>query len=192
MMPSDFSGRLSQGAFWEAWVGAVLSRCGLTTVHHPAVIGGERDHSLSHDLTIFNNLGTFASESCLTRKRFREGMKRGGSAEDASPSVPGTTELEVKSSSLTFTSPNDYPMPTALVCAQDSWMNKWPGKETVQRDFLLVSRVTGHLVWVPKGTLVQMNHPVHDRNRNYSYKCVVVDKEQLRPFKDFVKHVKAQ
>lgn len=175
-MPADFEGRLSQGALWEAWVGAVLSRCGLYTLHHPAVVGGERDHSVSLDLEVFP-FHPLQKPNVKVKRSF-------------SPSEDGFSS-EVKSSQLSFTGPDDYPMPTVLVCAQDSWMNKWPGKETVQRDFLLVSRVTGHLVWVPVGTKVQMNHPVHDRNRNYSYKCVVVNREQLRPFQDFVAKVKS-
>ena len=32
---AHFASRANEAAFWEAWVGAVLSRCGLYTVHHP-------------------------------------------------------------------------------------------------------------------------------------------------------------
>ncbi len=194
-MPVSFEGRLEQGAFWEAWVGSVLARCGLYTLHHPSVPDKAAAWKESWDLDVFSETpGTFGFESCPTRKPVPEGMKRGGLPEsttrDGSLSALGPVPVEVKSSRLSFASPKDYPMPTALVCSQDSWMAKWAGKETIQREFLLVSRDTGHLVWIPTGTKVQMNHPVHDRNRSYSYKCVVVGKEQLRPFQEFVAHVK--
>ncbi len=193
-MPKAFADRLTVGAFWEGWVATCLAMSKLYVLCHPAVVGGERDHSVSHDLDAFssdpNFLGTSASESCLTRSP-AEGMKRGGSADpERLARSPLATQVEVKSSKHTFTGPSDHPESTVMVCAQDSWLNKWPGKETIQRDFLLVSRDTGHIVWVPTGTKVQMNHPVHDRNRNYSYKCVVVNRDQLRSFQEFVAHVK--
>ncbi len=194
-MPASFADRLTVGAFWEGWVATCLTKHGLHVLCHPAVVGGERNHSISHDLDVFahdpNFSGTFASESCLRRKAFG-GDEEGWSAEAASQRVSPNEpiQLEVKSSKHSFTGPDDHPESTVMVCAQDSWLNKWPGKETVQRNFILVSRVTGRMAWIPTGTKVQMNHPVHDRNRNYSYKCVVVGKEQLRTFKGFVNYVK--
>ncbi len=158
MMPTDFSGRLERGAFWEAWVGAVLSRAGMYTTHLPSHIDRNKDFSESWDLEV---------QHC-----------------DSGSLTPVLSE--VKSLSLPFHNVDDYPFETVLVCAQDSWTKKWPGKDTVQRDFLLVSNVTGSILWIPTGTKVQLGHPVHDRNRNYSYKCAVVNKSQLRPFADFV------
>jgi len=200
-MPVSFDGRLNEGAYWEAWVGACLARCNLYTLHHPSVANGDQMWDLSWDLDVFS--GTFAAESCPRRKAFG-GDEEGWSAEAASPEAlgaptnlspgalcpMGAARVEVKSNQLTYHGPDDYPFETVLVCAQDSWMKKWPGKETTQRDFLMVSRVTGHIVWVPIGTRVELNHPVHDRNRNYSYKCAVVVREQLRSLKDFVAYVK--
>ncbi len=177
-MPSGFSERLAVGALWEAWSASVLTRCGLYVLLHPVVVGGDRDHSVSHDLDVFAADPLF-SDNVKVNRSFTGAVKA---------SIPA----EVKSNKFTFHGPDDYPHDTVLVCAQDSWMNKWPGKETVQRDFLLVSRVTGHLVWVPTGTKVTLGYPVHDRNRQYSYNCAVVNAGQLRPLKDFVAKVKAQ
>lgn len=183
-MPKSFADRLAVGAFWEGYVASCLALNGLHTLHNPAVVGGERDHSISHDLDVFANNpfepGTFTDESCLRERR-------GGDKEGV---TKAQTQLEVKSSKLTFTGPLNYPNITATVCAQESWMNKWPGKETVQRDFILVSRVTGSMVWVPVGAKVQMNHMVHDMVRNYTYKCVIVGREQLRTFQEYVAKVK--
>jgi hypothetical protein len=176
--PPGFGERLEVGAYWEAWAAAVMTRCGLHVVCHPAVVGGARDHSVSHDLDVFDSDPLIYGNVEVNRS--------------FTGAVKASIQAEVKSNKFTFHSPDDYPYDTVLVCAQDSWMSKWPGKETVQRDFLLVSRVTGHLVWVPTGTKVTLGYPVHDRNRQYSYNCAVVNKEQLRPFQDFVAKVKAQ
>ncbi len=196
----EFEDRLDMGAFWEGWVSAVLARCGLHTIQHPMVNGGTRDHSVSYDLDVcaadpllFGVSPLISEHSDVITglsKRARPTARGALCPIRASRVSRTSTATEVKSSALTFTKPQDYPMPTALVCAQDSWMKKWPGKETVQRDFLLVSRVTGHIVWIPVGTKVQLNHPVTDRNRDYSYKCAVVNREQLQPFRKFVDMVK--
>ncbi len=184
MMPVSFDGRLERGAFWEAWVGAVLSRCGLHTVHYPCLVDKTKNFDNTWDLEVFYQPSPLINQKLEVRSL--------SEPNDGRSSGSGRTAVEVKSNKLTYHGVDDYPFDTVLVCAQDSWMKKWPGKETVQRDFLMVSRLTGHLVWVPTGTKVQLNHPVHDRNRNYSYKCVVVNKDQLRPFAEFITHVKAQ
>lgn len=169
----SFRDRADSAAFYEAWVGAVLSRAGLYTLHHPFQIDG-KDHSQSWDLDVsFSHPGTLHYDSRDVRSL-------------RSSSVP----VEVKSLSLTFLNTDSYPFDHVLICSQSSWLRKWPGTGTVQRDFLLVSRPTGAIVWIPKGTPVTLGHPVHDKQRNETYKAVKTNKGYLRPLSDFVEAIK--
>jgi hypothetical protein len=47
----SFMSRADSAAFWEAWVGACVSRMGLYTLHHPFAIDG-KEHGESWDLDV--------------------------------------------------------------------------------------------------------------------------------------------
>ncbi len=160
----SFRDRADSAAFYEAWVGSVLARAGLYTVHHPFLIDG-KDHGHTWDLDV--------------------------SAEDPSGWASDyggftLTNVEVKSLSVSFENAAGYPYETVLVCSQNSWIRKWPGKDAVQRDFLLVSKPTGCICWIPAGSPVELGVLVTDKSRNETYLAVQTNKQHLRPLQDFV------
>lgn len=170
----SFLDRADSAAFYEAWVGSVLSRAGLFTVHHPFDTASNRDHGQSWDLDV----GLFHPNTLHYNNGDVRSLR--------SPLTP----VEVKSLSLTFLNTDSYPFEDVLVCSQGSWLRKWPSQNTIQRDFLLVSRPTGSIVWVPKGTPVTLGHEVHDRQRNELYKAVKTTKPHLRQLADFVEAIR--
>lgn len=162
----SFKQRADSSAFFEAWVGAKLSRADLFTLHHPFTLASETGNPLSFyahtwDLDV-------------------------GCSRDSSW-VP----VEVKSVNLKFYEPNDYPHLGLLVCSDASWQKKWPGADVLQRDFLMVSRETGGIIWLPKGAPV-VRKMVKDPSRGEEYICVASHKEELRPFSDFVSYAKSE
>jgi hypothetical protein len=155
----SFKQRADSSAFFEAWVGAKLSRSNLFTVHHPFTLASETNNPLSFyahswDLDVSHDNRLF-------------------------------TPVEVKSVNLSFTEPNDYPHLGVLVCSDYSWQKKWPGAETTKRDFLMVSRTTGGIVWLPIGSETGVT-PLVDKTRGESYMCRTTHKSELMPFSDFV------
>ncbi len=166
----SFRQRADSSAFFEAWVGAKLSRSNLYTVHHPFSLAAETGNPLSFyahtwDLDVYV----------------------------APPSeVPdGGIPVEVKSVNLKFTEPNDYPHLGLLVCSDASWQKKWPGSDVVNRDFLMVSRDSGGIVWLPKGAPV-IRKLITDPTRGEKYLCVASHKAELRSFSDFTNYIKSE
>lgn len=157
----SFKQRADSSAFFEAWVGAKLSRANLFTVHHPFTLASETGNPVSF----------YAHTWDL----------------DVGVDNVSWLPVEVKSVNLKFHEPNDYPHLGLLVCSDASWQKKWPGAETVQRDFLMVSRETGGIVWLPKGAPV-VRKEVKDPSRNETYPCVASHKSELLPFGRFVEH----
>lgn len=119
-LSESFKARANEAAYWEAWVGSVLSRAGLYTLHHPFPADGG-DYPLSWDLDV----GVTGLEG------------------DMHP-------VEVKSVSISFHNAEDYPFDDALVCSHNSWEKKWPQSIYTKRDFLFVSNKTGSILWLPK------------------------------------------
>ena len=159
----SFKERADGSAFYEAWVGAMLSRGGLYSVHHPFTLATETG----------NTVAFYASSWDL----------------DVSPDNKVFLPVEVKSVNLKFCEPNDYPHLGVLVCSDASWQRKWKGKETTQRDFIMVSRLTGHAVWLPRGSETGVTQ-VTDVARNESYACRTTHKSELAPFSEFIKYAK--
>ena len=161
-----FRKRADSAAFYEAWVGAVLARAGLYTVHHPFTLAKGKSelakYSLTWDLDV-SAVPPKGDANCLS--------------------------VEVKSSSNSFSSTSNYPHPSVLVCSQASFLKKWPGAEHTGRDFLHVSRPTGAILWLPKGTKVTMGIEVFDTSRGESYKAVTAEVKQLCELWQFVEHV---
>jgi hypothetical protein len=155
----SFLQRADEAAFWEAWVGAVLSRAGLYTLHNPFVVDGSSSHDKSWDLEV--------------------GPDKNDQLE----------QVEVKAVKLTFTCPDDYPFPRVLVCSQNSWLKKWPGRDYVSRSFLVVSQKTGAILWVPPMTDVRLGVEVTDKSRNNTYKAVDADAACLKTLGDFIEWV---
>lgn len=162
----SFRQRADSSAFFEAWVGAMLSRSGLTTVHHPFTLASETG----------NPLGFYAHTWDL---------------DVAVGPNDVYTPVEVKSVNLAFTLPNDYPHLGVLVCSDASFRKKWPGKTKTQRDFLMVSRDTGGIIWLPKGTETVVKEQ-RDKTRNEVYACRAAHKGALKPFAEFIGHIKGE
>ena len=161
----SFQQRADSAAFYEAWVGAMLSRRGMFTLHHPFTTVGETGNPASF----------YAHTWDL----------------DVSPDNVVFTKIEVKSVNLKFTEPNDYPHLGVLVCSESSYVRKWPdGGSRLQRDFLTVSRLTGGIIWIPKGTILGRKE-VTDLTRNETYWCKTVGKEFLQPLSAFVESIKS-
>ena len=164
----SFAARANEAAFWEAWVGAVLARCGLYTVHHPFTVaqtmGETHAYAQTWDMDV--------SECHPSEWEY---------------SPP--TETEVKSLSLTFTMPDDYPHDEVLVCSAKNHGKKY-GKDAGMsgRDFLLVSRATGAIVWVPRGTCM-FQKEVTDNERGQTYMAMACKREDLRALKSYVQAI---
>lgn len=158
----SFKQRADSSAFFEAWVGAKLSRGNLYTVHHPFTLAAETGNPLSF----------YANTWDL----------------DVSPDNAVFVPVEVKSVNLKFVEPNDYPHLGLLVCSASSWDKKWTGTDVVQRDFLMVSRETGGIVWLPKGSPT-IRKVVKDPSRGEEYMCVASHKVELRSLNDFINHM---
>lgn len=161
----SFKQRADSSAFFEAWVGAKLSRGNLYTVHHPFTLAQETGNPLSF----------YANTWDL----------------DVSVDKVNWLPVEVKSVNLKFYEPNDYPHLGLLVCSAASWDKKWKGEEVVQRDFLMVSRETGGIVWLPRGSPT-IRKVVKDPSRGEEYLCVASHKAELRPFNDFVQYATSE
>ena len=158
----SFKQRADSSAFFEAWVGAMLSRSNLYSTHHPFTLASETGNPLSFyahtwDMDVFL-------------------------AHDV-PSIP----LEIKSVNLKFHEPNDYPHLGVLVCSDSSWQKKWPGKDDTQRDFLMVSRVTGGIIWLPKGSPTFVREQT-DKTRGETYACRACHKAELQSFSSFINY----
>ncbi len=158
----SFKQRADSSAFFEAWVGAMLSRCNLLTVHHPFTLANETGNPVSF------YAHTWDLDVSADNKLF--------------------TPVEVKSVNLKFTEPNDYPHLGVLVCSDASFTKKWPGKSKTQRDFLMVSRETGGIIWLPKGTETGIT-VVTDKTRKETYDCRTTHKSSLLPLSAFVAHI---
>lgn len=105
----------------------------------------------------------------------------------------GTHTVEVKSKKVHFMGPDTFPKyGDVLLCSQNSWLRKWPGMDKTPVVFLLVSSVTGGIVYIPRGTPVAMGKEVVDRSRGTLNKYVVCHRDNLRPLQDFVELVHGQ
>lgn len=164
-----FRGRADSACFWEAWVGAVLGRAGLYTIHHPLTVAadvGRTNDSYAETYDLDVSVG--------------HPHKFGYHA-----------EVEVKSRNLSFTSSSDYPYESITLCSQASFLRKWRSAEKTHRDFLFISRVTGNIVWLPSDSPVTVGHETYDSKRGESYKTVHANKAHLRELSDFVEKVYA-
>jgi hypothetical protein len=164
----SFRNRADSAAFWEAWVGACLTRGGLYVVLQPWEIDG-KDHSQNYDLAVY-------------RDKYRI-LKLG------EPSH--ILEVEVKSLSLEFNNPDDYPYDEVLVCSKNSFDRK-AGRHNLYNlytDFFLVSVETGSILWLPEGTEIGTK-VVTDRERDETYQSVTCRKKDLRYLSDFIEKVK--
>lgn len=159
----SFKLRADSAAFWEAWVGSVLSRAGLYSTHHPFVVSQSTAAIQAHENTWDLDVSSEHPQ--------KFGMD---------------VRVEVKSLSHAFRTTTDYPYPTVLVCSQNNFIKKWPGSRVTGRDFLFVSRETGAILWLPSGSEVTMGQDTYDKSRNELYKTVTSYKSDLRGLSDFV------
>ncbi len=168
----SFKARADTGAFWEAWVGTVLARAGLYTLHYPLEVD-DKDHSLSHDLDVFG----LHPDTLIPCMGWDSGKEQ------------APIEVEIKSRNLTFTSVQDYPFEFCNVCSWSNFRKKYPASDKVGRDFLFVSQVTGAILWLPKGTRIEVTEG-WDGERQESFKLVQAPASSLRPLQEFVELVK--
>lgn len=171
-LSSNFRDRADSAAFFEAWVGAVLARAGLYTLHHPFTLAETREDIGSYAQTVDLDVDTEPPQNPNT-STFGWG-----------------TEVEVKSSNLTFHNTQSYPFPELLICSQSSWEKKWLKASKTCRNFLFVSRQTGAILWLPTKTPVTLGNLVHDATRNQTYKAVKTSSDNLRALDEFVHMVK--
>lgn len=163
----QFKERADSAAFWEAWVGAVLARNGLYTLHYPFTVAENWQEVAEHYLTWDLEVGPYHPvEDQLGYYR----------------------KVEVKSLNTEFYGPGDYPYPDLMVCSQKSWDRKWGETATDRtvRDFLFVSRATGAIVWLPVGSPVTLNVPSVDREREQYYNGVRSSPKYLKDLQAFV------
>ncbi len=159
---SSFRKRADSACFYEAWVGSVLARAGLCTIHQPFTIAKSRA-----------DMATYAHTWDL---------------EVYDPESRYQTKVEVKSTNLKFDTPDSYPHETLLVCSEKSFLNKWPGQIATGRDFLFVSRLTGSILWLPAGTITHIE-TVGDRSRNEVYRAMAANKSKLKDLMSFIDKV---
>ena len=158
---NSFLERADPAAYWEAWVSAVLTRMGLHVLHYPFVCDGKAEHATTWDLLV---------------------------ARDFDPvfvTPINEVKLAVKGISLTFNGPDDYPFDEVLVCSHSNFKAKWGPRDYLPRDFMLVSKITGSIVWVPAMTETGLK-VVKDPTRKNPHKSVTVHKENLRTLPEFV------
>lgn len=163
VVSESFKRRADSAAFWEAWVGAVLSRAGLYTLHHPFTIAKNytevREHGQTWDLEAW-------SEN-------RNQLK-----------------IEVKSVNLTFLGPVSHPHDDVNLCSKKSFDRKgWV--DVLGRDFLIVSRATGSIVWVPEGSIVDFSD-TFDSDRKEKFAICTTRKVNVQDLHAFVEKVKSQ
>jgi len=161
----SFKRRIDASALMEAYVGSQLTRAGLHVHLHPATLAAEKGVPLSY---------------------YSHSWDLEVSADDGA-----MTPVEVKSSNLSFSFPNSYPHLGVLVCSLASWDKKWPNKMETQRDFLMVSRDTGGIIWLPTGATITTK-PITDKTRKETYPCVVTHKSYLMPLSGFVSYIKGE
>lgn len=156
----EFKERADSAAFYEAWVGAVLARAGLFTLHHPFTIAKDVTEVPNYHQTWDLEVGQ-------------------------SPLPEDCVQVEVKSVNLTFLNTDTYPFEDLLICSLNSWDRKWPKSTKTMRDFLFVSRVTGTILWLPVGSPMHVGE-TYDAVRGQLYKTAQTKSEYLRPLSDFV------
>lgn len=158
-LSESFKARANTACFWEAWVGACIARMGLYTRHAPLVLDGKPGAS---DLAVCGDFW--------------------GDKDDI------WTDVEVKSSNLTFNNAADYPKDPVLVCSFNGWQRKrkyFNTPSALDINHLIVSRITGAIVWVPANAEVGFSE-TYDNDRGELYKTVTIKKSDLRDFIDFV------
>lgn len=175
----SFRDRADGAAFFEAWVGMTLTRAGLWVILHPWTMDGD-DYGQSWDLDVM-----VAPTSSFKNER---------GAEVSTFAPLNHNMFDVKSLSVSYGGVSDYPFNDVLVCSQSSYNRKFGHLKSsgLGGNFLLVSKVTGSIVWVPKGSPITMNNTVHDRGRNEVYQAVRTSKQYLRPLQDMVELLKKQ
>jgi hypothetical protein len=170
-LSQSFKLRADGAAFWEAWVGAALSRKGLYTVHHPFKLASEEGkHAIDY-------MFTWDIDVALDWP-------------DAPATYWARLPVEIKSHDRSFTSPHDYPYPKKIICSQTSYNRKWHGKTHLQRDFLYVSQHTGAIIWLPCGSPVEFDVEMYDQKRGERFKAVQTDSSNMRDLDSFVESVK--
>ncbi len=158
----DFSKRMENSPYWEATIGTLLSKAGLVSVHFPSDITDD-DKSQSVDLKV-------GTENDYWNQTLRD--------------------LEVKGVSIGFKDCKSYPFDMMWTWSQFSYLNKWPGTDHSVIDFIKISMKTGAVVWVPRGTPIEMGHESFDKTRGTFFKVVGVHKKYLKSFEDFILDVK--
>ena len=155
----SFMKRAGEACFFEAWVGAVLCRCGLYVKHLPMVIAQNRQ-----------DLKTMGYSWDL----------------EVSPDELIGERVEVKSTQQWFDSILTYPDKDVFVCSQSNFNKKWPNQNKTGSHFLFVSKKTGNIVWLPKGSVTTQNVVRKDYSRGETFKAVTATSSKLKSLEAFV------
>jgi hypothetical protein len=161
---ASYCARMNEASFWETWVATVLSRAGLFTVHWPSLVDGGTEHLDSWDLGV-------AHKNPFDYRK-----------------------VEVKAFNIPFNSAENIRRPLFL-SSQVAWDRKGLGAENhtgnhTLREWLIVSKITGMVVWVPKGSPVVTHVPQHDMSRDERFLGVTVDGKYVRSLDRFVEEVR--
>lgn len=151
----SFMERADDAAFWEAWVATVLCRSGLDVIHQSFKIGEEHYHPERTDLHVIKQNDR---------------------------SVP----VEVKSSRMHFTGPNDYPDNEVFACSESSYKRKGNNiPYTLYCDFLIVSKQTGNIVWIPRGTFLEFRKSF-DSSRQETFTALYATRKSVCNLANFI------
>jgi hypothetical protein len=161
----SFKSRQDESAFWEAWVGACLTRQGLFASLNPTATGLEYYNPRSADID------TWCRDNGLA------------------------VQVEVKSVKRFFTCPADYQdryenHGKVFLGNMGTWNARHPSRITTLFDYLIVSKLTGCLVWLPADSKVELGVDEYDFSRNEVFKAVYGSKHDLKSFEEFVDNVK--
>lgn len=95
--------------------------------------------------------------------------------------------LEVKSRSIKFSTPQDYPYKTAFVCA----VKRWDKRRLRPHATLLMSEKTGAVLVVPTSTEKHWTQEtIFDRHRGHPETCYSVAKSHLKTWEWYLEALK--
>lgn len=161
----SFRDRADGAAFMEAWVGMVLSRNGLHVTLFPFTYNDGKDHTHTWDIDVSKTSPRL--NSCLPHA------------------------VEVKSTSHYFTGEADFQdfsgPNTVFISSKSAYIGKYYGNPNTPRNWLITSKKSGAVVWVPSGTPVLYTEILDPQRGPFQAACV--SKGKLRSLVEFVEYI---
>jgi hypothetical protein len=101
--------------------------------------------------------------------------------------IEGNHLLEVKGRDLEFTSRDDYPYPTVIVCAQRRWINR--GRKPCA--IIIVSEITDEVLVIPGNSSAEWTESKkHDRIRDIDFMALEAPLSCVTTWERLVAHIK--